>query len=63
MPRNISRVTRVWRTSTSGVAPAARTARISSMVNSSGTSIMSSRTRSPFLSSVEYSTSSLASLV
>ena len=31
-------------------APAARTARMSSMVNSSGTSIMSSRTRSPFLS-------------
>jgi hypothetical protein len=34
-------------------APAARTARMSSTVNSSGTSIMSSRMRSPFLSAVE----------
>ena len=43
MPRNISRPTRVCRVSTNGVAPAARAARISSTVNSSGTSIMSSK--------------------
>src|SRR5438132_777986 len=55
--RTISRLTRVWRTSTSGMALALRTARIISMVNSSGTSIISRRTRSPFFNSVEYSTS------
>ena len=54
---------RVWRTSMIGVAPAARAARISSIENSSGTSIMSSRTRSPFFKAVEYFTSNLASLV
>src|SRR5258706_4778679 len=61
--RTISRLMRVWRTSTTGVAPAARLARISSMENSSGTSIISSRTRSPFFSAVEYSTRSLASFL
>lgn len=50
---NTSRVMRLWRTSTMGVAPAARTARINSTVNSSGTSIMSRRTFSPFFMSVE----------
>ena len=44
---------RVWRASTIGMAPAARAARINSMENSSGTSIMSSRMRSPFFSAVE----------
>ena len=46
-----------------GMAPTARAARISSMENSSGTSIMSSSTRSPFFKPVEYSTSSLASFL
>ena len=54
---------RVCRTSMTGVAPAARAARISSIENSSGTSIMSSRTRSPFFNWVEYSTSNVASFL
>ena len=44
------------------VAPTARAACISSMENSSGTSIMSSSTRSPCFQEVEYSTSSLGQL-
>jgi len=48
--------------STNGIAPAARDARISSIVNSS-LIIISSRIRSPLFNSVEYSTSNFASLV
>ena len=58
--RMISRVMRVCRNSMSGIAPTRRAARINSTENSSGTSIMSSRTRSPFFSFVEYSASNLA---
>ena len=63
VPRMISRLIRVWRTSMSGVAPTLRAARISSTENSSGTSIMSNKTRSPFFRSVEYSMSSFASFL
>jgi len=56
--RSTSRLMRVRRTSIKGMAPAARAARISSIEKSSGISIMSKRTRSPFLRAVEYSMSS-----
>jgi hypothetical protein len=58
--RMTSRLTRVWRVSTSGMAPAFRVARINWMANSSGTSIMSSRMRSFFFNSMEYLTNKLA---